>query len=161
MKSLYYLAFALLVAVGCAGADEIVCEDAVLNVQVESPVAPEVVVVCHNEVLPFQLDDQGCASVVIPAVDAAYIKLFHGRESLRLYVEGGDVAGISFKGGRMASTYLRCPQRCYFLAMALSSLKCLHLWKALNAQNSTLGVSPVGPCLSQAQVLGSFSLGSP
>ena len=106
MKGLYYLAFALLVAVGCAGADKIICEDAVLNVQVESPVAPEVVVVCHNEVLPFQLDDQGCASVVIPAVDAAYIKLFHGRESLRLYVEGGDVAGISFKGGRMASTYV-------------------------------------------------------
>ena len=106
MKRLYYLMLSLLVAVACAGGnEERVLGDVVLDVKVESPVAPDVVVVYHNDVLPFQLDAEGHAQVTLEGVDAAYIKLHHGREMLRLYVEGGDVASLAFKGGRMASSY--------------------------------------------------------
>lgn len=106
MKRLYYLVLSLLMAVACAGgSEERVLGDVVLDVKVESPVASDVVVVYHNDVLPFQLDAEGNAQVVLQGVDAAYIKLHHGREMLRLYVEGGDAAALTFKGGRMSSTY--------------------------------------------------------
>ena len=97
----------LLVAVACAGGnEERVLGDVVLDVKVESPVAPDVVVVYHNDVLPFQLDAEGHAQVTLGGVDAAYIKLHHGRDMLRLYVEGGDAASLTFKGRSMASTYV-------------------------------------------------------
>ena len=97
----------LLVAVACAGGnEERVLGDVVLDVKVESPVAPDVVVVYHNDVLPFQLDAEGHAQVTLEGVDAAYIKLHHGREMLLLYVEGGDAASLAFKGRSMASTYV-------------------------------------------------------
>lgn len=106
MKGLYCLILPLLLAVACAGgAEERVLGDVVLDVKVESPVAPEVVVVYHNDMIPVRLDAEGNAQVALSGVDAAYLKLYHGREMLRLYVEGGDVAALTFKGGRMSSTY--------------------------------------------------------
>ena len=65
----------------------------------------DVVLVCHNEISQQKLDENGCAVFTLEGVDAGYLKLFHGRESLRLYVEGGDVAKVTFSGGRMTSTY--------------------------------------------------------
>ena len=106
MKRFYCLILPLLLAVACAGgAEEIVLGDVMLDVKVESPVAPEVVVVYHNDMIPVRLDDEGNAQVALSGVDAAYLKLYHGREMLRLYVEGGDIATLTFKGGRMSSTY--------------------------------------------------------
>lgn len=106
MKSLYCLVLSALLAVACAGgSQEIVAGDVTLDIKVEYPVASEVVVVYHNDVLQFPLDADGNAQVALAGVDAAYIKLYHGREMLRLYVEGGDKAALSFKGGRMANTY--------------------------------------------------------
>ena len=52
MKGLYYLILPLMFAYGCAGqVKEGMDKEVVLNVKVESPVAPEVVVVLHNEIL--------------------------------------------------------------------------------------------------------------
>ena len=67
--------------------------------------ADDVVLGCHNEISQQKLDENGCAVFTLEGVDAGYLKLFHGRESLRLYVEGGDVAKVTFSGGRMTSTY--------------------------------------------------------
>ena len=106
MKSFYWLVLSALLAVACAGgSQEIVAGDVTLDLKVEYPVASEVVVVWHNDVLQFPLDADGNAQVALEGVDAAYIKLYHGREMLRLYVEGGDKAALSFKGGRMTNTY--------------------------------------------------------
>ena len=107
MKGLYYLVLSLMLAVGCAGsAGRIAKGDVVLHVEVTSPVADDVVLVHHNEISPLPLDENGCAVFTLEDVDAGYLKLFHGRESLKLYVEGGDVAKVTFRGGRMASTYV-------------------------------------------------------
>lgn len=106
MKGFYCLVMSLLLAVACAGGpDERVLGDVVLDVKVEAPVAQNVVVLYHNDVLTFPLDAEGKAQVALAGVDAAYLKLYHGREMLRLYVEGGDVAALMFRGGRMSSTY--------------------------------------------------------
>lgn len=103
MKGLYYLVLSLLLAVGCT--DRITKGDVVLQVEVVSPVADDVVLVYHNEISQQKLDENGCAVLTLEGVDAGYLKLFHGRESLKLYVEGGDVAKVTFSGGRMTSTY--------------------------------------------------------
>ena len=106
MKGLYYLILPLMFAYGCAGqVKEGMDKEVVLNVKVESPVAPEVVVVLHNEILTYELDEEGGAEILLSGIDAAYLRLFHGRDYLRLYVEGGDDAMVAFKGGRMNSTY--------------------------------------------------------
>ena len=106
MKGLYYLVLSLMLAVGCTGsAGRIAKGDVVLQVEVDSPIADDVVLVFHNEISQHNLDENGCAVLTLEDVDAGYLKLFHGRESLRLYVEGGDVAKLTFRGGRMTSTY--------------------------------------------------------
>ena len=106
MKGLYYLVLSLMLAVGCTGsAGRIAKGDVVLQVEVVSPVANDVILVHHNEISQQYLDADGCAVFTLENVDAGYIKLFHGRESLRLYVEGGDVAKLTFRGGRMTSAY--------------------------------------------------------
>ena len=103
MKGLYCLLLSLILAVGCTG--RIAKGDVTLQVEVTSPVTDDVVLVCHNEISQQKLDENGCAVFTLEGVDAGYLKLFHGRESLRLYVEGGDVAKVTFSGGRMTSTY--------------------------------------------------------
>ena len=106
MKGLYYLVLSLMLAVGCTGsAGRIAKGDVVLQVEIIAPVANDVVMVFHNEISNQYLDENGCAVFTLKDVDAGYLKLFHGRESLRIYVEGGDVAKLTFRGGRMTSAY--------------------------------------------------------
>lgn len=104
MKGLLSLILPLLMLAGCAGAAS--DAGAVLDVRVDSPVADEVVVVCHNNIEVFPLDEAGCAYVAVDVADATYLRLFHGRESVRLYVEGGDRASLNFKGGDMAGSFV-------------------------------------------------------
>lgn len=104
MKRLYYLFFALMLATGCAGSAD-VAKDAVLNVSVTSPVADAVVAVYQNDVHELKLDESGNAVFVMKGIDAAYFTLYHGREALRLYAEGGDKAELTFEGGNMRGSY--------------------------------------------------------
>ena len=73
-------------------------EDVVLTFKVDDPRQAEVVLVCHNDVKFFALDSLGQAEAVLNDVDAAYVKLFYGRESKWIYVERGDRAEVSFNG---------------------------------------------------------------
>lgn len=101
MKGFVCFILPLLLVIGCSGA-----EDIVLDVKVDSPVAKEVVTVCHNNIEVFPLDENGAASVVLDGLDAAYLKLFHGNESVLLYVEKGDRMSLSFTGGDMADSHV-------------------------------------------------------
>ena len=51
------------------------------------------------------MDQDGKAVLELSGVDAAYLTLYHGREMLKLYAEGGDNAVLSFKGGDMLGSY--------------------------------------------------------
>ena len=105
MKRLFYLIMLLVVA-GCSGtAKEEAKADAVLNVKVNEAVSDEVVVVCHNDIRTLKLDEQGRASYVLEDEDAAYFRLYYGRESMLIYAERGDDAAIEFKGGDMLRSY--------------------------------------------------------
>lgn len=110
MKRLYLLVFSLIMIVGCGeskkpASDKPAFDIVVLNVSVESPVAESVVVVHHNDIHEIALDQDGKAVLELSGVDAAYLTLYHGREMLKLYAEGGDNAVLSFKGGDMLGSY--------------------------------------------------------
>ena len=100
MKRLFYLVFALILAAGCAGSG-----DVVLNICVDSPIADNVVVVYHNDVHELALDESGCAAFEMTGTKAAYFTLYHGREAIRLYAEGGDNATLTFTGKNMMGSY--------------------------------------------------------
>ena len=100
MKRFFYLIFSLILAAGCAASTNVS-----LTVSVESPVADNVVIVYHNDVQEVSLDENGSASFAISGVDAAYLTLYHGREALKLYVEGGDNISLTFKGRNLMGTY--------------------------------------------------------
>lgn len=103
MKGLFGLMLSLLMLAGC---DASVSGDGiVLEVKVDTPVAKEVVVVCHNNIEVFPLDGNGEASVILNGQDAAYLRLFHGRESIQLYVEDGDRGSLSFLGDDLAGSF--------------------------------------------------------
>ena len=103
MKYLYCIVMSLILAVGCSGSAK---EEVVLDIKVNSPVAGEVVVVHHNDMIPLRLDHEGYAQLHLTGINASYVKVYHGREFLKLYVEGGDNASLSFDGGRMGRTYV-------------------------------------------------------
>ena len=105
MKRLYYLVFSLILAAGCAGSNQ-TADDVVLNVSVTSPVADAVIVVYQNDVKELKLDENGKTELVLNDVDAAYFTLYHGREYLKFYAEGGDNAALTFEGGNMSGSYL-------------------------------------------------------
>lgn len=100
MKNLIRL-LVVFVAVACSAEPE----DAVLSFKVENMRQREVVLVCHNEVKTFALDQQGCAEAVLTGLDAAYMKLFYGREFKWIYVERGDKAEISFEGDDFSGSF--------------------------------------------------------
>ena len=103
MKKFYFLALALIIAAGCAtGAGS----DVVLTVSVNSPVADDVVAVCHNDIHTLKLDESGTAVLNLSGIDAAYLTLYHGRQYIKLYVEGGDDASLTFDGGNMAGSFV-------------------------------------------------------
>ena len=101
MKRLFYLVFALILAVGCAESSDV----ATVNVKVDSPIADAVVFVHQNDVHELKLDENGSAVLELTGVDVAYLTLYHGREALKLYVEGGDQPSLTFVGGDMLGTY--------------------------------------------------------
>lgn len=101
MKGFLSLLAAALMCMGCSSA----AEDSLLNVKVTDPVAGEVVVVYNNDINVLPLDAQGCASFTLQGSRMAYVKLFHGRESVLVYLEQGDVASVSFDGHDMAGTF--------------------------------------------------------
>lgn len=103
MKKLFFLTLAFIMAAGCAGQAE---TDVVLDVSVNSPVADEVIVVCHTDIHTLTLDETGSAVLKLSGVDAAYITLYHGRENIMLYVEGGDEAALTFDGADMSGSYM-------------------------------------------------------
>ena len=80
-------------------------EDAVLVFNVNGPTAREVVVVCHNDIIQAPLDENGRAEVVMAGIDAAYVKVFYGREFRWIYFEKGDKASMSFDGNDFAGTF--------------------------------------------------------
>ena len=102
MKGFFSLIMPLLMLAGCAGVSS--DTGVVLEVKVDSPVSEEVVVVCHNNIEVYPLDESGSVSVALDVAHAAYLKLFHGREYMHLYVEDGDRASLNFKGGDMAGS---------------------------------------------------------
>lgn len=105
MKRLYLLVFSLIMIVGCGESKKPASDIIKLNISVESPVAESVVVVHHNDIHEIALDQDGKAVLELSGVDAAYLTLYHGREMLNLYAEGGDNAVLSFKGGDMLGSY--------------------------------------------------------
>ena len=105
MKRLYLLVFSLIMIVGCGESKKLASDIIKLNISVESPVAESVVVVHHNDIHEIALDQDGKAVLELSGVDAAYLTLYHGREMLKLYAEGGDNAVLSFKGGDMLGSY--------------------------------------------------------
>ena len=78
---------------GCASSD-----DVVLNFHVEDPSAKEVVLVCHDEIATFPIDESGNAVAVLDKYDAAYARVFYGMNFQWIYFERGDKADISFNG---------------------------------------------------------------
>lgn len=100
MKNVFRLLFAFMTA-ACTAQHE----DIVLTFQVENPTAAEVVLVYHNEVKMFPLDSQGKAEAALTDADAAYMKLFYGREFKWIYAERGDRAAISFNGNDFSSSF--------------------------------------------------------
>ena len=103
MKKFYFLALALIIVAGCAtGAGS----DVALTVSVNSPVADDVVAVCHNDIHTLKLDESGTAVLNLSGIDAAYLTLYHGRQYIKLYVEGGDDASLTFDGGNMAGSFV-------------------------------------------------------
>lgn len=105
MKRLYLLVFSLIMIVGCGESKKPASDIIKLNISVESPVSESVVVVHHNDIHEIALDQDGKAVLELSGVDAAYLTLYHGREMLKLYAEGGDNAVLSFKGGDMLGSY--------------------------------------------------------
>lgn len=105
MKRLYLLVFSLIMIVGCGESKKPASDIIKLNISVESPVAESVVVVHHNDIHEIALDQDGKAVLELSGVDAAYLTLYHGREMLKLYAEGGDNAVLSFKGGDLLGSY--------------------------------------------------------
>lgn len=105
MKRLYLLVFSLIMIVGCGESKKPASDIIKLNISVESPVAESVVVVHHNDIHEIALDQDSKAVLELSGVDAAFLTLYHGREMLKLYAEGGDNAVLSFKGGDMLGSY--------------------------------------------------------
>ena len=100
MRYLLAMIIGAVLASGCAGtADEIV-----LDFTVEDMSSQEVVIVCHGDVMTFPLNG-GTAEAVLTGMDAAYVRLFYGREFKWLYVEKGDRARITFNGKDFTGTF--------------------------------------------------------
>lgn len=102
MRNFKLLAAALLIAAGCGRA---VQEDIVLDFNVSEPVSGEVVLVVHDKISTVSLDQDGKARIVLEGYEAAYARLFYGREFKWIYIEGGDHAAVSFNGNDFDSSF--------------------------------------------------------
>lgn len=102
MRKLLILVFLGLISVACASDKGA----AVLTFHVDGPTAPEVVLVCHGDVLTCALDADGNAEVVLDGYDAAYARLFYGRDFRWIYFEKGDNAEVIFKGNDFVGSFV-------------------------------------------------------
>ena len=102
MKNFAIILSAVLFCISCSSAPQ----EAVLKVKVNAPVATEVVAVCHNDISVLPLDGDGCATFTLKGSVMACFRLFHGQESLLLYMEEGDNAALSFEGHDIKGTYV-------------------------------------------------------
>lgn len=94
MKNFFILLMTVMLTAGCSSA----ADDIVLTFDVSDPTAREVVMVCHNDVLTYPLDPQGHAEAVLTGMDAAYARIFYGRDFRWVYLERGDRASVCFDG---------------------------------------------------------------
>ena len=102
MKNFAIILSAVLFCISCSSAPQ----EAVLKVKVNAPVSEEVVAVCHNDISVLPLDGDGCATFALKGSAMAFFRLFHGQESLLLYMEEGDNAALSFEGHDLKGTYV-------------------------------------------------------
>ena len=102
MKRVLMLLAAFILCCSCS----FTSEDAVLSIKVTDPVTEEVVVVCNNDITMLPLDGDGCATFVLKGSDMAFFRIFHGQESLLMYLEEGDNAMLSFEGHNLKRTYV-------------------------------------------------------
>lgn len=102
MKNFAIILSAVLLCISCSSAPQV----AVLKVKVNAPVAEEVVAVCHNDISVLPLDGDGCATFALKGSAMAFFRIFHGQESLLLYMEEGDNAALSFEGHDLKGTYV-------------------------------------------------------
>lgn len=102
MRNVFYLLLLMLLSAGCGNA----AEDIVLAVSVQDPLAREVVMVCHNDIRTFPLDEEGRAEVKLDGIGAAYARLFYGGEYRWIYVEAGDRASVTFNGRDFSGTFV-------------------------------------------------------
>ena len=102
MKNFAIILSAVLFCISCSSAPQ----EAVLKVKVNDPVAAEVVAVCHNDISVLPLDGDGCATFALKGSAMAFFRIFHGQESLLLYMEEGDNAVLSFEGHDLKGTYV-------------------------------------------------------
>jgi thiol-disulfide isomerase/thioredoxin len=101
MKKVLLALFAVVLAAGCQKAEK----EAVIDFSVLNRTAGSVIVVCQNNMQRCQLDENGNAQVVIAGVDAAYAKVFYGMNQMKVYVEAGDKAQISFDANDFVGTF--------------------------------------------------------
>lgn len=102
MKNFAIILSAVLFCISCSSAPQ----EAVLKVKVNGPVAAEVVAVCHNDISVLPLDGDGCATFALKGSAMAFFRIFHGQESLLLYMEEGDNAALTFEGHDLKGTYV-------------------------------------------------------
>ena len=102
MKNFAIILSAVLFCISCSSAPQ----EAVLKVKVNAPVAEEVVAVCHNDISVLPLDGDGCATFALKGSAMSFFRIFHGQESLLLYMEEGDNAALSFEGHDLKGTYV-------------------------------------------------------
>ena len=101
MRNILLSLLCSLFIVGCAQAPQ----EMVLTFKVSNPTAKEVVVVCHNDVRMFPIDETGTAVAALKGMDAVYAKVWYGRENRKVFMEKGDNAVISFDGEDFGGTF--------------------------------------------------------
>lgn len=100
MRTFVLAVAAVFAVIGCAPK-----EDAVLTFEVENPTAREIMMVCHNTLMPVSLNAEGQAQIVMEGLDAAYAKMFYGREFKWVYFERGDKPVIKFNGHDFSDSF--------------------------------------------------------
>lgn len=104
MRGLFTFIVASLLVAGCSAGTS-ASKDIVLNFNVSDKTAGEVVLVVHNDINNIALDQDGKAEFVLAGCNAAYARLFYGRDFKWVYLEGGDKAAVSFNGRDFSGTF--------------------------------------------------------
>ena len=102
MRKVLFAFLAVVLAVGCQNT----AKEAVIDFNVLNKTAGSIIVVYQNNMQRCQLDENGNAQVVIAGVDAAYAKVYYGMNQMKIYVEGGDKAQISFDANDFVGTFV-------------------------------------------------------